>query len=64
MIIRGKRWESVKKVEEQIQNNDAKKFSKKDKKQVKVEKVVEPVVAEEPIVDEVAKILSDLEKED
>lgn len=64
MIIRGKRWESVKKVEEQIQNNDAKKFSKKDKKQVKVEKVVEPVVVEEPTVDEVAKILSDLEKED
>ena len=61
MIIKGKRWNIQKKIEE-VKDNNTKKFAKREKKAIKPVKVIEePVVSEEEI-DEVSKFFN-LDKE-
>lgn len=61
MIIKGKRWNIQKKIEE-VKDNNTKKDVKKEKKAVKPVKVIEePMISEEEI-DEVSKFFN-LDKE-
>lgn len=61
MIIKGKRWNIQKKIEE-VKDNNTKKDVKKEKKAVKPAKVIEePIISEEEI-DEVSKFFN-LDKE-
>ncbi len=61
MIIKGKRWNIQKKIEE-VKDNNTKKDVKKEKKAVKpVKAIEEPIISEEEI-DEVSKFFN-LDKE-